>query len=152
MFASSRSLSSDIERAPRVFAQVAIGDRLPDLPFEIKGADIVRFAGAVDDYADPHWNHPFMVAHGLPGVIVHGWFTFSVMCKVVEQWFPPQVADYREFSVRYTRTNLAGNGRYAASVREKSVANGEQRVMLDLWAENDQGQRMAEGSVTVVLV
>ncbi|MFO1427461.1 MAG: MaoC/PaaZ C-terminal domain-containing protein [Steroidobacteraceae bacterium] len=152
MSASSRSPSEDLRREPRRFDEVAVGQRLPDLPFAISGADIIRFAGAVDDYAEPHWDHVFMVERGMPGIIVHGGFTFSVMCRVVEQWFPPEVADYRDCSVRYLRPSLPGEGRYGARIASREELSGERRIGIDLWAENAAGARLAEGTMTVVLV
>ena len=63
------------------FADLAAGLVIPTLEVEIDRADLIRYAGAADDYVRQHWDHPFMIASGYPDVVVHGWLTFAHMCR-----------------------------------------------------------------------
>jgi acyl dehydratase len=110
---------------------------------------LIRFAGAVDDYAEPHWDHLYMVERGFPGVIVHGWLTFAVMCQAVSAWIPLELADLRGFSVRYLKPNMPGLAIYGGRVNSTSQAAGERVAELEIWADAPDGTRLAVGQVSL---
>ena len=145
MSASARSASDGL---PPV---LAAGLRLPDLVLDVDRRRLVRFAGAVDDYAEPHWDHLYMAERGFPGVIVHGWLTFSVLARLAGRWFPQERADYRRLAIRYLRPSFPGDARYCATIAAIEGESGGQRVRLDLWAEDMGGRRLAEGTAELVI-
>ena len=128
------------------------GHRLPDLAFAIDRRRLIRFAGAVDDYAEPHWDHLYMTERGFPGVIVHGWLTFSVLARMVGAWFPMDRADYRQLSIHYLRPSFPGEARYGGSVANCEPGDQGWRLALDLWVEDIRGRRLAEGSAELDVV
>lgn len=140
--------ASDISAQARAaFSEIYLGQEIPAVEVVTRPADLVRFAGAVDDYAPPHWDHLYMVEHGFPGVIVHGWLSFSIMCRVAATVAPPLLAHFRAFSVHYSRPNLPGPALYGGAVK---AIREDGEVDIDIWADNATGRRLAEGSVTAV--
>jgi acyl dehydratase len=122
------------------------------LPVQLRDIDrqqLIRFAGAVDDYAEPHWDHLYMVQRGFPGVIVHGWLSFAVMCQVVSAWIPLELADLTCFSVRYHKPNMPGSASYGGRVVAKSVSAEGREAELEIWADAPDGSRLASGKVTL---
>lgn len=47
--------------------------------------DLVRYAGASQDFNPIHWDHDSAVAAGLPGVVVHGLMQSAWLCQAVER-------------------------------------------------------------------
>ncbi len=125
------------------------GMMLPVQQRNIDRQQLIRFAGAVDDYAAPHWDHQFMVAAGFSGVIVHGWLTFAVMCQVVSQWIPLERADMTKFSVRYLKPNMPGPCNYGGQVTATVITEAGRQAQLEIWADAPDGARLAVGQVTL---
>lgn len=126
------------------FASLEVGQILPVLDWTVDGEQIIRYCGAADDYGPPHRDHQFMVAAGYPGVIAHGWLTCAIMCRVATGWPPLAGAVFRQVSVKYLKPNFPGPARYHGRI----AAVEQNRCVIELWGENAQGQRMAEGSIT----
>jgi len=131
------------------FSDVQEGMQLPGLEREIDRLQLIKFAGAVDDYAAPHWDHLYMVQNGFSGVIVHGWLTFSVMCQAVSRWIPPELADFKSFAVRYLKPNMPGMAHYGGRVTRKTEQESQRRVELEIWADSEDGTRLAVGQVVL---
>lgn len=132
---------------PNSVEQLHEGQELPQLERHISAEDLVRYAGASNDYSRQHWDHAYMVSEGFPGVIVHGWLTFAVMCEAVHGWIVPETADITSFSVRYHRPHLPGHmscgGRVARIVTDAPAPHAE----LELWARDASGATTASARV-----
>lgn len=127
------------------------GMSLPDLALDVTREQLIRFAGAVDDYGELHWDHLFMVEQGYSGVIVHGWLTASLMCRVATDWEPLRLASFDGVSIRYLRPNLPGRSVYRGRIASMAKGPDGCRLGIELWAENPAGQRIAEGSISAWL-
>jgi len=126
------------------------GQELPPLEREIDTQQLIRFAGAANDFAPPHWDHLYMVERGFPGVIVHGWLTMSVMLQVVTRWLPAERLDIRRYSVRYLQPSRPGRATYGGRV-VRLHEDGEQRLVdLELWVLSAEKTRLASGTVTIL--
>jgi len=126
----------------------AIGEAVPELHIEVTRADLVRYAGAADDYVRQHWDHPFMIANGFPDVAVHGWLTFAHMSRAVTDWLVPARWTIAGYSVRYVRPTYPGLLVCGGEVVE-SDATG---VKLVLWSKDDAGTTTTRASMTLTLL
>ena len=107
------------------FEKVQAGDNVPAVRARVVDTEqLVRYAGASGDFSRQHWDHEYMVGQGLPGVIVHGWFTFAIMCEAIARWIPPEVATVTGFTVRYHRPHFPGpvrcGGRVVSTTDDES--------------------------------
>jgi acyl dehydratase len=125
------------------------GEELPPLEREIDTQQLVRFAGAANDYAPPHWDHLYMVERGFDGVIVHGWLTASVMLQVVTRWLPAESLDIKRYSVRYLQPSRPGRATYGGRVVRRYEEGEQCLVDLELWADSVEKVRLASGTITV---
>jgi acyl dehydratase len=123
----------------------AADSAIPELRVEISRADLVRYAGAADDYVAQHWDHPFMIESGFPDVAVHGWLTFAHMCRAVTDWLPPSRWSIGGYSVRYLLPTYPGTLVCGGSV----VESGSDLLTLALWAQNADGATTTRASMTV---
>ena len=79
------------------FEKIQAGDNVPLFERVVDTEQLVRYAGASGDFSRQHWDHEYMVNQGFPGVIVHGWLTFAIMCEAVARWIPPESCDGHGF-------------------------------------------------------
>jgi len=134
------------------YAGLREGQELPPLEREITPQQLIRFAGAAEDYSPPHWDHLYMVERGFPGVIVHGWLTVSVMLQAVAAWIPGEIAEIEAYGVRYLQPSRPGRARYGGRVVRKLMEGGQRRIDLEIWAAEPGGARLATGTVTLLLL
>jgi acyl dehydratase len=122
------------------------GDALPVYEREVTTEQLVRYAGAANDFSRQHWDQVFMVENGFQGVIIHGWFTFAIMCEAVGRWLPPEEAAISSFKVRYHRTHAPGLVRCGGEV--VSVGAGKVgEIVVSVWAEDGAGEKTTSATV-----
>jgi acyl dehydratase len=134
------------------FGDIQEGQELPPVQRAIDRLQLIKFAGAVDDYSAPHWDHLYMVQNGFSGVIVHGWLTFAVMCQAVSRWIPLELVDFKSFAVRYLKPNLPGTALYGGRVTRKAELGSLREAELEIWADSADGTRLAVGQVVLSFV
>lgn len=86
----------------RAHSEVAEGDELSPLHVTVTRADLIRYAGASEDFNPIHWNERVALDVGLPDVIAHGMLTMALAGRLVTEWAgdPAALVDY---GVRFTR-------------------------------------------------
>ena len=84
------------------YADVEVGQALPEGRFPLQRVNLVMYAGASNDFNPIHWNERFATSVGLPDVIAHGMYTMALTVRVVTDWAgdPGAVVEY---GVRFTR-------------------------------------------------
>ena len=115
---------------------VEVGLELPGQSFEIRRADLVRYAGASGDFNVIHWNERVARSVGLPDVIAHGMFTMALAVRVVTDWVgdPGRIVEY---GVRFTRPVPVPDDDDGATVEVTgavAVLLDDGRVRVDLTA------------------
>lgn len=81
--------------------------------FELTAAAItteqlVRYAGASDDYNRIHYDLPYATAAGLGGVIAHGMLTMAFMGRAATDWAGP-AGRVRRIAARFTAPVRVGD-------------------------------------------
>jgi acyl dehydratase len=108
------------------YDDVEVGTALPTRVFEVRRADLVRYAGASGDFNPIHWNERVATEVGLPGVIAHGMFTMAIAARVVTAWTgdPGALAEY---NVRFGRPVVVPDDEEGAEV----IVTGKVGAVLD---------------------
>ena len=130
---------------------VKVGDELPPLvKGPIQQIQLTRYAGASGDFNPIHQDDEFAKAAGMGGVFAHGMLSMGFVGQLVTDWAGP--AAVRRLGVRF-----------AAIVRLKDVITCRGRVLgrssqddvhlvdLEVWAENQRGEKVVTGKATVSL-
>jgi acyl dehydratase len=133
------------------FDDVKLGDELPPVAKgPIQQIQLTRYAGASGDFNPIHQDDEFAKAAGMGGVFAHGMLSMGFVGQVVTDWAGP--AAVRKLGVRF-----------AAIVRLKDVITCKGRVLtksskddvhlvdLEIWAENQRGEKVVTGKATVSL-
>lgn len=78
-----------------------VGDVFGPYQFQISREQLVRYAGASDDYNPIHYDDAAARGFGLPGVIVHGMLNMGLIARwMTEDAFHGQ-AQLEQYSVRF---------------------------------------------------
>ena len=127
------------------------GQELPSLVKFPTTQLLMKWAGATGDFSQIHYDKDFAQGRGLPGVIVHGWLSFSFVVQVITSWLGAE-GELRKIGVKYKGMNFPGKYmKCGAKVARKYFRDGEYFIDLDIWANNPEGQTTTAGNATLVL-
>lgn len=135
----------------RRFAQVGVGDELPELAIEITTTLIVAGAIASRDYQDVHHDEALARQRGTPGIFMNILTTNGLVGRFVTDWAGPD-ATVRGITIRLGVPNFAGDtmrltGRVVAAT---PCEDGTGVVEVEVVGRNRLGDHVT-GSVTVAL-
>jgi acyl dehydratase len=137
------------------FDDVEVGHEMPALVKDpIKQIQLTRYAGASGDFNPIHQDDAFAKAAGMGGVFAHGMLSMGFVAQSVTNWLG--VGTVQKVGVRFAGLVRLGD---VITVRGKVVAKRpakserEQNLVdVDLWAENQKGEKVVTGKATAALV
>ena len=138
------------------FESVKCGDVLPEVKEHVSQEVIWKHAVASLDYNPvhtyPEWCKTAQV-FGLPVPVMHGNQTMSLMATVITNWAYASGSRLKKLEVKLIKPVPVGSAcTYGAVVSEKHpIGKGQDFVVLDLWAANQDGEKVAVGTAQVVL-
>jgi acyl dehydratase len=131
------------------FDDVKVGDELPPLvKGPIEQIQLTRYAGASGDFNPIHQDEEFARAAGMGGVFAHGMLSMGFVAQAVTDW--AGAGTVRKLGVRFTglvrlKDTVTCRGRVLARREDTSL------VDLEVWAENQRGEKVVTGTATVAL-
>lgn len=133
------------------YEDVEVGSELPSMIKHPTTQQLVKWAGASDDYYQIHYDKDFALANSLPGVIVHGWLTFSFLGQLVTDWMGYEGV-LRKLGCTYRAMNYPGQDTICkGKVTKKYIKDGQPIVELELQAQNPKGEVLVPATATVIL-
>lgn len=121
------------------------GEELPPLRKEpVTKVQLVKYAGASGDYNLIHTDDETARRVGLDGVIAHGMLSMGFLGQYVASLAGP--ARVRRLRARFQAMVRPGDELTCRGV-VREVADG--RALLDVWAENQRGERVTTGEAEV---
>jgi acyl dehydratase len=130
---------------------INVGDAVPDLvKGPIRQIQLTRYAGASHDFNPIHQDDEFAKAAGMGGVFAHGMLTMGFVAQCVTDW--AGAGTVKKIGVRFQglvrlKDTITCRGRVLA----KASKNGTHLVDLEIWAENQKGEKVVTGKATVAL-
>ena len=130
---------------------VHVGDALPDLvKGPIQQIQLTRYAGASGDFNPIHQDEEFARAAGMGGVFAHGMLSMGFVAQAVTDWAGAGRA--RKVGVRFAAfVRLKDPVTCRGRVLSKSSKDDTHLVELEIWAENQRGEKVVTGKATVAL-
>jgi acyl dehydratase len=136
----------------RVYLEdVKVGDELPPLvKGPIQQIQLTRYAGASGDFNPIHQDDEFARAAGMGGVFGHGMLTMGFVAQSLTDW--AGAGSVRKVGVRFAglvrlKDVVTCRGRITGITRRDGLG----LVDLELWAENQKGEKVVTGKATVAL-
>ena len=136
----------------RTYAEdVKVGDELPPLvKGPIQQIQLTRYAGASGDFNPIHQDREFAKAAGMDDVFAHGMLSMGFVAQCVTDWAGP--AAVRKLGVRFAAiVRLKDTVTCRGRVLSKSSKDDVHLVELEIWAENQRGEKVVTGKATVAL-
>jgi acyl dehydratase len=140
-----------VKYAKVYFEDVKVGDELPALvKGPIQQIQLTRYAGASGDFNPIHQDPEFAQAAGMGGVFAHGMLSMGFVAQAVTDW--AGAGTVRKIGVRFAalvrlKDTVTCRGRIVATSRN----NGVNAVELEIWAENQKGDKVVTGKATVAV-
>ena len=136
----------------KVYAEdVQIGTEMPPLVKPpVKQIQLTRYAGASGDFNPIHQDDEFARAAGMGGVFAHGMLSMGFVGQLVTDW--AGAGQVRKLGVRFAglvrlKDTITCRGRVLA----RSSKDDVNLVDLEVWAENEKGDKVVTGKATVAL-
>ncbi|MFE0422069.1 MaoC family dehydratase [Streptomyces sp. NPDC058953] len=114
--------------------EVRAGTELPVRAVTLTRTDLVRYAGASEDFNPVHWNPRVAREAGLPDCIAHGMLTMAIAARTVTDWVrdPGAIVEYRtRFSRPVVVPDDADGARVEVAGRVSELL-GDGLVRIDL--------------------
>ena len=133
------------------FEDVQVGGEIPAISKgPIQQIQLTRYAGASGDFNPIHQDDEFAKAAGMGGVFGHGMLTMGFVAQSVTDW--AGAGSVRKIGVRFIglvrlKDVITCRGR----VLDKSSKDGVHTADVELWAENQKGEKVVTGRATVGL-
>jgi acyl dehydratase len=127
------------------------GERIGPLVKHVTQEQITAYADASGDHNPIHLDAAAARVVGLDGTIAHGMLSMAFMGQLVTDWLAEQPAPGGR--VTRLRTRFQAMVRPGDTLTVSGVVGASEagRQRLDVWAENQQGERVTTGSSEVVL-
>jgi acyl dehydratase len=140
-----------VKYAKVYFEDVKVGDELPPLvKGPIQQIQLTRYAGASGDFNPIHQDDEFARAAGMGGVFAHGMLSMGFVGQLVTDW--AGAGQVRRLGVRFAGlVRLKDTITCRGHVLAKSSKDDVNLVDLEVWAENDKGDKVVTGKATVAL-
>ena len=134
----------------RRFAEVALGDTLPELVVELTPTLIVAGAIATRDYQDVHHDFGLAKERGMPNIFMNILTTNGFVGRFVTDWAGPE-ALLRGIAIRLGAPNFPGDVmRLSGRVKSVEAHNGGGIVEVEVRGANSMGDHVT-GTVKVAL-
>ena len=125
-----------------------VGEEIPELVKHPTTRQLVQYAGAQGDFYEIHYDQDFARSVGLPGVILHGLLRAAFLGQLVTDWLGDR-GRLKVFEVSYRGIDVPDKP-YRCRGRITKV-DGKQ-VELEVWGEDENGQKTTLGSAMVQLL
>ena len=132
-------------------SSVRVGDELP--PFQRKTGFAIwnRYAAVNDEFVPIHMDDAAGREAGLPGAIGMGNLQFSYLHNVVREWMG-DAGRILSMSCQFRAPNLRDQVVSArARVTEVEPSTDGLAVTLEVWTQDEDGNRLAPGTCQVLL-
>lgn len=134
-------------------AELQPGASLPELAKPpVSKVQILRYAGASGDDNLIHTDVETARERGLEGVIAHGMLSMGFLGHYLTHLAGPR--HVRKLDVRFTAMVRPGDELTCKGTVKgiESARDGAGRVTLEVWAENQRGERVTTGEAVIELI
>lgn len=116
----------------------------------IERIQLVKYAGASGDFNPIHVDELYAKSAGYPSVFAHGMLSMGFIGQLLTDW--AGVGSLREFAVRFRAITWPGDVITCRGIiKKKRVDEKSHLVELEVWAENQRGEKNVTGSAIIEL-
>ena len=134
------------------FEGVKVGDELPPLVKPpVDRLQIARYVGAAQDWNPLYIDEPHAKNAGFPSALAPGMIAMGFLSELVVEWV--RGARLRKFQARFVKIVWPGDVLTARGrvVDRRFEPGGRYAIDVEVWAENQRGEKVVTGRATVAL-
>lgn len=133
------------------YSDIKIGDDIPPVSKRaISRMTLALFAGASNDHNPIHIDTDVAKAAGMEDVFAQGMLSMAYLGQALTNFVPQQ--NIRSYGVRFgSITNLKDEITCSGTVIERFEAEGENRLKLEIKAQNQEGDIKLSGHAIVAI-
>lgn len=142
---------NQIEYQALDFAALNIGDELPTLEFGTVTRHILAlYCGGSGDHNPIHVDQDFAKSAGYDDVFAHGMLSMAILGRLLTNWTAQE--NIKSISVRFAAiTQVLDEVTASATISDKVVVDGEQRLILDIETTTQTGTKTLTGSAEIIV-
>jgi acyl dehydratase len=133
------------------YEDVEVNLEIPTLVKHPSTVQLVKWAGAAEEFNPIHYDKDFALSHNLPGLIVHGPLQFNFLGQMITDWIGDQgILRKLECSHRgmaFPGEALSCKGR----IVKKYVQGNDHYVECEVWVENPRGEKTVPATALIIL-
>jgi acyl dehydratase len=131
------------------FENIRIGDELPAMAkAPLDRVQLARYAGATGDFNPVHVDEVAAKNLGMPSVVAPNTIGMGFLGQLVGDW--ARGAQVRRIACRFSRMLWPGDTLVCKGrVADRHGQDGKYFLELDVWAENQKGELVIRGNVTL---
>lgn len=133
------------------FDDVREGAELPPAERHTTTAQLFLFSAVTRNPHRIHYDKDYAISEEHPDVIVHGPLHGAMLCSFVTGWIGDEGTLKKFGYSNRGRATTSDTLTFRGTVTRKYERDGEPTVELDIWEENQQGEKLAPGTAVVVL-
>lgn len=133
------------------YEAIKVGDSIPSLTTPpISRTTLALYAGASGDHNPMHIDIDFAKKFGMDDVFSHGMLVMAYLGRLLTNWVPQ--AAIRQYSVRFASITQVHDQIFCSGkITEKYMFNGENLVLLELLAKNQDGDIKLSGQAIIAI-
>jgi acyl dehydratase len=131
------------------FDEIQIGEEIPPLERQPGRLELVLFAAGSGDFNPLHFDPDHPQAREIGDNIVHGRLKYAALGELVVRWLA-HTGRIRSITAQYRGIDRRGR-RFICRGTVVSKQAADRSVDVDIWTEDDQGNRTTRGRAVVVL-
>jgi len=133
------------------FEDVNVGDEISSTNPPVTRVHIAKYAGASGDFNPIHVDEEFAKNTPQKTVIAHGMMTMGYVARMLTDWLPDPT-HLKRLKVEFRGMVFPGDTvTCKGKIVDKYQKNGKNYVKLEVWAENQRGEKVAIGEAEAVL-
>lgn len=131
------------------FETTRIGDEIPAMAkAPIDRVQLARYAGATADFNPLYVDEAFAKSLGMPSVLAPNSLCMGFLSQLVTDW--ARGAHVKRMSVKFVRTVWPGDTLVCKGrVSDRHSQDGRYFLELDVWGENQKGELIVKGQVSL---
>lgn len=126
------------------------GAAVPPLLAQAGLTEVVKYIGATWSFVPIFYDPEAARAQGLGGTIVPGPMKLALLSKMLSDWLG-DAGLLRSIRCAHRRLDRPGLLRCQGAVLRRYEHDGERLLDLEIWIENERGERSGVGGATVAL-
>ena len=133
------------------FSTLSVGDQLPSLEFGAVTRHLLAlYCGGSGDHNPIHVDQDFARAAGYDDVFAHGMLSMAILGRLLTNWTKQE--NIKSFGVRFAAiTQVLDEVTASATISEKMIEDGEQRLTLEIQTQTQTGTKTLTGTAVIVV-